>query len=244
MANKEPHGAEPGGFGLILVLRDLSEAVDGAPTGNRVWVKSIVSGSPADRSNPALAPGDELVRVIDHRGNKHYIKELLTRTENIEAVAKIMAGAAGTEATLTFHDYGGSRGEFSVALTRQAISLTLPSSAATFSAAEALASLVRYGILAFALLLTVPRLPQLTALLPIAPPLKQAVYTALQNADSAAVSAVVALAIPALILSFSRPRSTARSNGVSTRGCSARPGPHTSLHTGAHPGHYSIQIRK
>lgn len=237
MSNQD--APEPGGFGLILVLRDLSEAVEGAPLGNRVWVKSIVPGSPAHRSNPALAPGDELVRVIDHRGNKHYIKELLTRTESIEAVATIMAGAAGTQATLTFHDYGGTRGEFSVALTRRAISLTLPSSVVSFSPAEALASLVRYGILAFALLLTLPRLPQLTALLPTSPPLKQAVYTGLQHADSAGVSVGIALGIPALILSFSQPRSVARSNGVSIRACSARPprlGP-TSWHS--EPAHFA-----
>jgi len=216
---------EPGGFGIILALRDLSQAVEGAPKGQRVWVKTIVPESPADRSNPRLEPGDELVQVIDDSGTQHDIPALVTSSGNIDVVAKLMAGAAGTDATLAFHQhYAGTRQAYSVKLTRRARSLDPPPPGPPFSAAKAVAALIRAVVLAAVGVLVAFRLPQLTALLPADPPLRQAVVTMLLNADSTAASLAAALGIPAVLLSISHlnQRAPSTSSGVMPPPPSAR----------------------
>jgi hypothetical protein len=214
---------EPGGFGIILALRDLSQAVEGAPKGQRVWVKTIVPESPADRSNPRLEPGDELVQVIDDSGTQHDIPALVASSGNIDVVAKIMSGAAGTDATLALHHhYAGTRKAYSVKLTRRARSLDPPPPEPPFSAAKAVAALISAVVLAAVGVLVALRLPQLTALLPADPPLRQAVVTMLLNADSTAASLAAALGIPAALLSISHQRAPSTSSGVMPPPPSAR----------------------
>ncbi|EKX33219.1 hypothetical protein GUITHDRAFT_120618 [Guillardia theta CCMP2712] len=54
-------GTGNGSIGLILVLRDMSSVCEDAK-GNRVWVKHVAKGSPADKESK-IKIGDEITEI-------------------------------------------------------------------------------------------------------------------------------------------------------------------------------------
>jgi len=105
-------GTGNGSIGLILVLRDMSSVCEDAK-GNRVWVKHVAKGSPADKESK-IKIGDEITEI--GQSNPIPVRKL-AEGNHLDSIAKAISGRMGSKCFLRLYNYERKE-EYTVTLER------------------------------------------------------------------------------------------------------------------------------
>eukprot|EP00960_Hanusia_phi_P065898 766248-Hanusia_phi.AAC.4 len=165
-----------GSIGLVLALRDMSGVCEDAK-GNRVWVKHVTKGSPAEKES-RIKVGDEILEI----GKEDPVKvRKLAEEKRLDLIAKAISGRVGSECYLLLYNYERKE-EYSVTLERMEPTRFDKEEEETADEDETPSILMLFlypfevGLIGFCLI----RLPNFLALLPESFLIKYSAYLTMQ----------------------------------------------------------------